>query len=53
MIEAARLKAAAAIALGDCFALATAGAHGLVLLTGDPEILEIEDPPCGLEDLRG
>ena len=53
MIEAARLKAAASIALGDCFALATAAAHGLVLLTGDPEILEIGDPPCGLEDLRG
>ena len=53
MIEAARLKAAAPIALGDCFALATAAAHGLVLLTGDPEILDIEHPPCGLEDLRG
>ncbi len=53
MIEAARLKAAAAIALGDCFALATAAAHGLVLLTGDPEILELADPPCRLEDLRG
>ena len=53
MIEAARLKAAASIALGDCFALATAAAHGLVLLTGDPEILEIRNPPCRLEDLRG
>lgn len=52
MIEAARLKAVASIALGDCFALATAAAHGLVLLTGDPEILEFGDPPCGLEDLR-
>ena len=53
MIEAARLKAVAPIALADCFALATAAAHGLVLLTGDPEILGLEDPPCGLEDLRG
>lgn len=53
MIEAARLKAAAPIALGDCFALATAAAHGLVLLTGDPEILELAAPPCRLEDLRG
>ena len=53
MIEAARLKAAASIALGDCFALATAAAHGLVLLTGDPEILQIANPPCDLEDLRG
>ena len=53
MIEAARLKAVASIALGDCFALATAAAHGLVLLTGDPEILKFGDAPCGLEDLRG
>ena len=53
MIEAARLKAVASIALGDCFALATAAAHGLMLLTGDPEILQIANPPCALEDLRG
>ena len=53
MIEAARLKSRAAIALGDCFALATAAAHGLVLLTGDPEILDLADAPCGVEDLRG
>jgi predicted nucleic acid-binding protein len=53
MVEAARLKAAAPIALGDCFALATAAAHDLVLLTGDPEILGLVDPPCRLEDLRG
>jgi len=52
MIEAARLKARAAIALGDCFAIATAAAHGLVLLTGDPEILELADRPCDVEDLR-
>jgi PIN domain nuclease of toxin-antitoxin system len=52
MIEAARLKARAAIALGDCFALVTAAAHGLVLLTGDPEIIELADPPCQVEDLR-
>lgn len=53
MIEVARLKARAAIALGDCFAVATAAAHGLVLLTGDPEIIELADPPCQVEDLRG
>lgn len=53
MIEAARLKARAAIALGDCFAVATAAAHGAVLLTGDPEILELVDSPCRVEDLRG
>ncbi len=52
MIEAARLKARAAIALGDCFAVATAVAHGLVLLTGDPEILDLPDRPCDVEDLR-
>jgi len=49
----ARLKARAAIALGDCFAVVTAAAHGLVLLTGDPEILELTDSPCVVEDLRG
>lgn len=52
MIEVARLKARAAIALGDCFAVATAAAHGVVLLTGDPEILELADSPCRVEDLR-
>jgi predicted nucleic acid-binding protein len=52
MIEAARLKARAAIALADCFAAATAAAHDLVLLTGDPELLDLTDPPCRLEDLR-
>ena len=52
MIEAARLKARLTIALGDCFAAATAAAHGLTLLTGDPELLEIADPPCQMEDLR-
>ncbi len=52
MTEAARLKARAAIALGDCFAVATAAAHGLVLLTGDPDILDLPDLPCAVEDLR-
>lgn len=52
MIEAARLKARAAIALGDCFAVTTAAAHDLPLLTGDPEILDLEDSPCRVEDLR-
>lgn len=52
MIETARLKARASIALGDCFAVVTAAAHGLVLLTGDPEILELPDSPCTSEDLR-
>ena len=52
MIDAARLKARATIALADCFAATTAAAHGLTLLTGDPELLELADPPCRLEDLR-
>ncbi len=52
MIEVARLKARAAIALGDCFAVATAAAHGLVLLTGDPAILNLAERPCDVEDLR-
>ncbi len=52
MIDAARLKARASIALGDCFAATTAAAHGLVLLTGDPELLDLPDAPCAVEDLR-
>jgi len=52
MIEAARLEARASIALGDCFAVATAAARGFVLLTGDPEIIELRDRPCPVEDLR-
>ncbi|WP_354700202.1 tRNA(fMet)-specific endonuclease VapC [Paraconexibacter sp. AEG42_29] len=52
MIDAARLKARAPIALGDCFAAATAAAHGLPLLTGDPELIILDDPPCVIEDLR-
>ena len=52
MIETARLKARAAIALADCFAVTTAAAHGLPLLTGDPEIIDLPDRPCEVEDLR-
>jgi PIN domain nuclease of toxin-antitoxin system len=52
MVETARLKARAPIALGDCFAVMTAAAHRLVLLTGDPEIIELPDLPCEVEDLR-
>ena len=52
MIEAARLKARAPIALADCFAATTAAAHGLPLWTGDPELLDLPDPPCAMEDLR-
>lgn len=52
MVEVARLKAAMSIALGDCFAIATALARRIVLLTGDPEILDCEAAPCVVEDLR-
>lgn len=52
MLEVARLKARAPIALGDCFAVATAAAHDLPLLTGDPEIVGLADCPCRVEDLR-
>jgi hypothetical protein len=52
MIEAARLKARAPISLGDCFAVVTATAHDLTLLTGDPEIIDLADRPCKVEDLR-
>lgn len=52
MIETARLKASTPIALGDCFAIATARARNLTLLTGDPEILD-RNIPCAVEDLRG
>jgi PIN domain len=52
MIEAARLKTVAAIALSDCFAIATASARRLLLLTGDPEIIDLPDRPCDVEDLR-
>lgn len=52
MIDAARVKARAPIALGDCFAIATAAAHRMCLLTGDPEIIELPDRPCDVEDLR-
>ena len=52
MIQTARLKARLPIALADCFAVATAAAHRLPLLTGDPEILKTRDLPCAVEDLR-
>ncbi len=52
MIEVARLKARAPIALGDCFAVTTAAAHDVPLLTGDPEIIDLADCPCRVEDLR-
>jgi len=53
MIEAAHVKAAHPIALGDCFAIATATARGLPLWTGDPEIIDRSDRlGCEIVDLR-
>lgn len=52
MVEAARMKARVPIALGDCFAVVTAAARGLALMTGDPEILDRADLPCASGDLR-
>jgi predicted nucleic acid-binding protein len=52
MVETAQLQSRLAIALADCFAIATAAAHGLPLLTGDPEIVAAAGLPCAVEDLR-
>lgn len=38
VLAAAQIKAAHPIAFADCFAAATAAAHGATLLTGDPEL---------------
>ncbi len=52
MVEVGRIKARHPMALGDCFAIATAAAHGAPLLTGDPEIIGAVGLPCSVEDLR-
>jgi hypothetical protein len=52
MLETARLKTRLPIALGDCFAIATAAAHRLPLLIGDPAILGRKDLPCEVDDIR-
>jgi predicted nucleic acid-binding protein len=51
VLAAARIKATHPLAYGDAFAVATAAAHGAVLLTGDPEMTE-RSVGCGVEDLR-
>lgn len=49
----ANLKAKHPIALADCFAIALAAEEGAVLLTGDPEIVDLSDSlPCRVADLR-
>ena len=52
MLDVARVQARHAIALADCFAIATAAAHDAVLWTGDPEILRARGLPCRTRDLR-
>lgn len=52
MVQTARLKGRYAMALADCFAIATAVSHQAVLLTGDPEIIGAPDLPCLVQDLR-
>ena len=52
MLDTAELKSRHPITLGDCFAIATATAHNLPLWTGDPEIIEADDLPCTIKDLR-
>lgn len=51
VLEAAAIKATHPMAFADAFALATAAAHGAVLVTGDPEILDASGP-WAREDLR-
>ncbi|MDQ6822168.1 MAG: PIN domain-containing protein [Actinomycetota bacterium] len=49
----AALKADHPIALADCFAIATAAANGAILITGDPEIVDLaEQLPCRVADAR-
>ncbi len=53
MRAAAELKAKHPMALADCFAVALAAAEGAVLLTGDPEIVDLDEGlPCEVSDLR-
>jgi predicted nucleic acid-binding protein len=53
MRAAAALKAEYPMALADCFAVALADAEGAILLTGDPEILDLAGKlPCEVSDLR-
>jgi predicted nucleic acid-binding protein len=51
VMAAARIKALHPLAYGDAFAVATAAAHGAVLLTGDPELTR-RSVGCKVEDLR-
>lgn len=48
---AARIKAGGGVSYADCFAIATAERHGVPLLSGDPEILALDQPGLSLVDL--
>jgi predicted nucleic acid-binding protein len=50
VLGAARIKSIHPLAYADAFAIATAAAHGAVLLTGDPKITE-RAVGCKVEDL--
>lgn len=52
MRAAANLKAIYSMSLADCFAVALASEEGAALLTGDPEIIEADQLPCDVVDLR-
>lgn len=52
VLEAARIKAAKPMSLGDSFAVATAAAHRVPLLTGDDEILDAGGLDCQVVDIR-
>lgn len=50
--RAALVKAGGGLSYADCFAVATAEALELPLLTGDPEIVGLGRPALRVEDLR-
>jgi predicted nucleic acid-binding protein len=52
VVEAAMIKAHHAMAYADAFAVATANAYGVALMTGDPELLDRGDPTWNTIDLR-
>lgn len=49
---AAAIKARHPISYADAFAVATAEKHGLPLMTGDPELVELEREHLEVVDLR-
>jgi predicted nucleic acid-binding protein len=49
---AAQIKVRGGLSYADAFCVATAERHGATLATGDPELLDLADPPCAIESLR-